>query len=505
MNFLKKTIDFALNVKIFLKNLFLVVFRFILRLRKSFILLAKPEKILVLILLSIFLVLGGLKVRKEYIEITRPIPGFGGAYREAMVGEVQFLNPILISTDADRSVSNLIFSGLVKINKDSNVLPDIARSWQISPDGLKYSFILRDNVYFQDGEVLTSSDIAFTINSIKDPGTKSPFYDTWKDIDVSIDSPDQITFTLPKPYGPFIYNCDVGILPQHLSSLEFAKKIVGAGPYKYVSSDKVNNKIVKIYLDSNSGFYDGRPYINQIQISFFQNQNLALQNWDPDNFNAAAGFVPKNKRSFSSDSFSTSKRLALIPNLRKDQLKDQTFRDKLFKDQKFDSKVDLTLTTLDADIQREKAESLKKEFAKQNVNLTIHYESPIELSDSLQKKNFELLLYGFDFGYDRDPYAFWHSTKFSTTNYAGYSDKNSDILLEDARMILDKTERNAKYDQFFTTLSNNSLAIFYDPLKYDFYVSSQIRGINKNDFGVDSESRFLDIGKWFTREDRTRK
>jgi ABC-type transport system substrate-binding protein len=201
----------------------------------------------------------------------------------------------------------------------------------------------------------------------------------------------------------------------------------------------------------------------------------------------------------------TSKRLALIPNLRKSKLSDQAFRDKLFKGQKFDSKVNLTLTTLDADVQREKAESLKKEMVAQNVNLSIHYESPIELAASLQNKDFELLLYGFDFGYDRDLYAFWHSTLIGTTNYAGYSDKNTDILLEDARMMLDRTGRNAKYDQFFTILSNNSLAIFYDPLKYNFYISNQIRGVDEKDFGVNAASRFSNIEKWFLREDRTKK
>ena len=352
---------------------------------------------------------------------------------------------------------------------------------------------------------MDAGDIAFTINSIKDPATKSPFYNTWKDVTISADAPDQVSFTLPKSYGPFIYNCDVGIIPEHLSSLDFAKQITGAGPYKYVSSDKTNNKITKINLESNQQFYAGRPYLNQIQVSFFQNASTAQKNFNSQNYDAAAGFTPSDKSDFASDSFSTAKSLALIPNLRNDQLKDQAFRAKLFGGQNFDSKINLTLTTLDSDIQRNKAENIKKEFAKQNVNLTIKYETPIQLSDSLQKKDYELLLYGFDFGYDRDPYAFWHSANLSTTNYAGYADKNSDILLEDARMMQDQAARNAKYDQFFATLKSGSFVLFYDPIQYDFYLSKQIRGVDKKDFGVNVESRFSNIETWFLKEDRMKK
>jgi len=72
-----------------------------------------------------------------------------------------------------------IFSGLVTIDQDLNVVPDIAKSWDISDDGLVYTFHLRDDVYFHNGKPVTAHDFKWSIERACDPKTGSPVADTY--------------------------------------------------------------------------------------------------------------------------------------------------------------------------------------------------------------------------------------------------------------------------------------------------------------------------------------
>src|SRR5215813_1228281 len=70
--------------------------------------------------------------------------------------------------------------GLVNITPDGKFVPDAAESWQISPDGLLYTFKLRDNVLFHDGTTVDAAAVKFSIDRLMDPNTKSgmrTFYD----------------------------------------------------------------------------------------------------------------------------------------------------------------------------------------------------------------------------------------------------------------------------------------------------------------------------------------
>jgi ABC-type transport system substrate-binding protein len=89
-------------------------------------------------------------------------------------------------------------------------------------------------------------------------------------------------------------------------------------------------------------------------------------------------------------------------------------------------------------------------------------------------------------------------------NYAGYSDKKSDILLEDARMITDSTVRNAKYDQFYETIKNESMATYYDPVTYIFSISESIKGIDSFE-RCDGDSKYLGFSKWYLKTKRVSK
>ena len=69
------------------------------------------------------------------------------------------------------------------------------------------------------------------------------------------------------------------------------------------------------------------------------------------------------------------------------------------------------------------------------------------ISSLLKDKKYELLLYGFNFGHDIDPYPFWHSSQLEQSNFSGLSDKKIDVAIEGARQIADSAVRKTKYDE----------------------------------------------------------
>lgn len=462
------------------------------------------EKKAAILFLIIGLTLTGVKTNQHYEAKTVLVPTVGGTYKEAVTGELKFLNPVSAASDIDQAVSDLIFSSLVKFDPKGNVIYDVAQSHTVSPDNLTYTFVLRDDVYFHDGNKLMPADVIYTVEMIQRPEMQSPLYNQWKDIAVLQDGDDSVTFSLPKAYGPFIYNCDFGILPSYLSPDQFSKKIIGSGPYKYSSAKKDGLTFINLKLTRSDQYYGKNYNIKNLEFDFFAKPDDAKSAYKKGGYTGLSG-ASSDIINAKNLSFNTTRKLALIPNLRNDKFKDQAFRKNLFSGQKFPDKVNASLTTLDAPAQRDQTEKIKTQFAIQNVDLSIKYLSLIDYKKALDTKNYELLLYGFDSGYDRDPYVYWHTSQLTNQNYAGYSDLKSDIILEDARMTQDSATRNALYDQFFAKLSDQSLVVFYDPIKFDFIVdSSKIKGITAIS-GCCPYSRFDDFGNWFMKEKRIRK
>lgn len=470
--------------------------------RTSYDLMTKKERCLMFALFFISFSLLGYKFNQIYTNQTVLSPKNGGRYTEVMVGEVKYLNPILAQTDAEKSISKLLFSGLIKVSADGKVLPDLAESYEIGADGKSYTFHLRKNAKFSDGTTLTAQDVAYTIDSIKTPELKSSLNKGW--IDVEVNTPDEFTIsmTLPNAYGPFIYNCDFGILPAGISNDEFSKKMIGSGPFSFIKLSKNDAKINEVRLERNKNYYLDKPYIEEFNIKIFPGKPEAENIYNTNNKTDGifGGIAAEGKIV----DFRSSKRLGLVFNIKNEKLKDKAVRQKILEGSTFENPLQLGMTTLDGPLQREKAEELKKKLESQNIKVEVFYFNAVKLQDVLAARNYELLLYGFDFGNDRDPYTFWHSSQESGQNFAGWSNEDADILLEDARMLTDDQARNAKYDQFFALLSKESLVKFFDPVIYNFRVKDKIKGLETIS-GTQPFSRYENVNKWYIKEKRVRK
>lgn len=214
------------------------------------------------------------------------VPDYGGTLVEGVVGSPRFINPLLATSDTDKDLTSLIYSGLMKVGTNGELLPDLAESYTISDDSLTYDFILKDNIYFHDGTKVTADDIAFTIERAQDGSLLSPRKANWDGVRVEKISETEISFSLKQPYSPFIQNTTLGILPKHIWSKttieefpfsQFNTKPIGSGEYKISSITYASSGLPSEYhLESFSKYALDRPYITTLIIKSYQNESAII-------------------------------------------------------------------------------------------------------------------------------------------------------------------------------------------------------------------------------------
>ena len=217
------------------------------------------------------------------------IPTRGGTLTEGIVGTPRFVNPLLDISDADRDLSSLVYSGLMKALPDGTLVPDLASIYSVSDDSLSYTFTLRDNLTWSDGQPITTDDIEFTILKAQDSGLKSPRRAMWEGVTIEKQSPTEIRFILRQPYALFLENTTMGILPKHIwKSIEidefpfsqFNVEPIGSGPFVVDSVKRNENGIPSRYeLVPNDDYALGAPFIEKLIIQFYQNEKIAIENY----------------------------------------------------------------------------------------------------------------------------------------------------------------------------------------------------------------------------------
>jgi peptide/nickel transport system substrate-binding protein len=241
------------------------------------------EKVCFYALCVIFIASGVKILENVNTSVMVDVPANGGYLNEGIVGSPRFINPVLAISDLDHDLSVLIYSGLMKDGPSNSLTTDLAKSYEISSDGLTYTFTLKDNIYFHDGTKVTTDDVEFTINKIQDSTIKSPRRPAFYDVTVEKINDKQIKFILKKPYSPFLENLTVGILPKYLwnnlNSDEFPLsqynlEPVGSGPYEIskVETAKKNALIIPSYYElvPFKKYASGAPFIDKIRITTLQ-------------------------------------------------------------------------------------------------------------------------------------------------------------------------------------------------------------------------------------------
>ena len=244
------------------------------------------------------------------------VPSRGGSLSEGIIGSPRFINPVLAISDADRDLTALVYSGLLRATPGGGYEPDLAEGYAVSDDNKTYTFTLRKDITFHNGTPVTSQDVAYTVQKTQDPALKSPLRANWDGIRVETPDDSTVRFVLRAAYAPFIENLTLGILPKSLwSSIsdeefpfsELNAEPVGSGPYEVGSVSRTSSGIPSTYsLRSFDNYALGKPYLNNITIRFYQSEGSLVAALGGGDIDSASGLSPGNLSALPQENIRTS-------------------------------------------------------------------------------------------------------------------------------------------------------------------------------------------------------
>jgi peptide/nickel transport system substrate-binding protein len=206
----------------------------------------------------------------------------GGTLIYGSLWEPSALNPIVAPDVVTKWILETIFDGVIAINEKMEIIPELATSWDISPDGKVYTFKLRSDVKWHDGKELTAQDVKFTYDTIIDPNQpKTIAKSDYALVDkIEAVDPQTVRFVLKSANASFLSKLAVGIAPKHLlqgqeiATAAFNRKPVGTGPFK-VEEWAAGQKVV---LAANPNYFRGRPKLDRLIWQITPDSNvLTLQ------------------------------------------------------------------------------------------------------------------------------------------------------------------------------------------------------------------------------------
>lgn len=170
------------------------------------------------------------------------IPDTVSTFREALIGPITRLNPLLVSNQAEADVTALIYEGLTRINTFGEPVGALAMRWVLSRDGLEYVFELRRDVLWQDGTPFTADDVLYSFSLLSDaayPSAEQVAF--WQTVEVQKLDDHLVRFRLAQPLSSFPTRLTIGLLPEHalrgttaadLATHPINLQPIGTGPYQ---------------------------------------------------------------------------------------------------------------------------------------------------------------------------------------------------------------------------------------------------------------------------------
>ncbi|OGW94668.1 MAG: peptide-binding protein [Omnitrophica bacterium RIFCSPLOWO2_12_FULL_45_13] len=223
----------------------------------------KNEKIPLVTLAVFFLIFA---VNLNAAEEKKGEPSYGDAIVTASSSDARTLIPISASDSASSDICGMIFNGLVKYDKNVEIVGDLAEKWDIEDEGKTIIFHLRRDVRWHDSAPFTARDVEFTYKKLIDPNVKTPYsgdFERIKDFIILDDHTVKISYK--EPFAPALSSWGMWIMPEHifrkedLNKTRFSRSPVGTGPYRFKSWRTGEG----IELVSNHYYFEGRPYIDR--------------------------------------------------------------------------------------------------------------------------------------------------------------------------------------------------------------------------------------------------
>jgi len=415
------------------------------------------EKIgFVIILLGLILASWRWAVAASDSKIT--VPASGGSFIEGMVGDN--LNDI--------DLGRLTKSALVKYDPEGKIVADLASSWEISEDKLKYKFIL--------GSSVSADEVVDVIG-------KNPIY--LPDVRVEKNDDKTVTFTLPTADGTFLE--------------QMTRPVFAYGPYKIERKTKNEIRLVK---DKN--YHLDQPYLDKFTVRIYSDINALQKAADKGKINGALG-LNRTPKKWQEKTITLNKRHILFINTSKPNLKDLKIRQKLLAGEKPNGVDSIDLLEVNGQGIDLEYEALKKKLKDAGVELKIRQVSLKDaLTGDLPKRNYDVLYLLVSEGLNRDPYMLWNSTQRSGDgqNFAELADADIDVLTEQYRATEDAAKKQKIAEKIDELVKNEAVAVEYKNVEMKYYISPKIKGTAILPSLSSETDRFDLVNYWYINERR---
>ncbi|EEB72179.1 peptide/opine/nickel uptake family ABC transporter, periplasmic substrate-binding protein [Ruegeria sp. R11] len=226
--------------------------------------------------------------------------------RDTVTVALQLEPPHLDPTSAaagaiDQVLYSNVFEGLTRFMGDGSVVPGLAESWEISEDGLTYTFRLQDGVTFHDGTTMDAEDVKFSLDRARAEDSTNAQKALFADI-ASVDVVDPLTvqITLSQPNGNLLFNLAWGdaviVAPESIDTIKTAP--VGTGAFTFtnwVQGDRID-------LARNPNYWGEAPALSAATFKFISDPTAAFAAMMAEDVDAFSGFpAPENLPQFEAD------------------------------------------------------------------------------------------------------------------------------------------------------------------------------------------------------------
>lgn len=467
------------------------------------------------------------------------------------------------STGAEGALEALVFSSLFRPDTTGGLEADLVESYTISEDRREYFVTLREGITWHDGALLSADDIIFTLSLITNPSLRSPFAFAWHGVRPPERISDRtIKFTLEEPYEYFLQNLTFRILPKHLWEripianfhlAELNVQPIGSGPYRFRSFEKDQlGSIISYTLSANPNYYHGRPHINTILLKFYKTQEEALLALKKDEVGALGGIGAPEAATlgnhavmrietlrqfsvfFNTDSPILSNarvREALIASVERDAFVSSVLFDggvagdgasydkararslldragwntlnnegiRVRRIGRRTAPLALEMTIPLGDVHQRTAEFLAEAWRAIGVDITVSSLNPVEISNIMRSRKYDMILFGTLSGIDPDLYPFWHSSQidYPGLNLSRLEHRRLDALLERSRRETSAEERLALSQEARELIIGAHAALFLYSPYYFYAVSPEVQFKTAPKIIGAPEERFGRVADWF--------
>ena len=186
--------------------------------------------------------------------------------------DIDSLNPYKMVSSGTEEIMMNVFEGLVMPDVDGGLIPAVAKDYKISDDGLTYTFTIRDNIKFHNGNPLDVKDVEFSLRKMSGREGDTPAQAMFANIkDIKITGDNEVTVELNQPDSAFIYSMTEAIVPdENRDSLD--KNPIGTGAFKVASYEKEQ----KLTLTKNDDYWGEKAKIDDVEVFVTPNAETAF-------------------------------------------------------------------------------------------------------------------------------------------------------------------------------------------------------------------------------------